>query len=174
MRGEVRAKERGVWRRLTNRLYAGNGTNHGYSSGLCCSLFISLFSYISVLFTSLFLITLSSTLTPSVHCCLPHESCGWASHTSLSLTPTSILTGTSLQFPLQSHLGVFSLLHRTLPSPWFLFHCPPCFTQFTPLRQIIMLSVVTKEMHTPSITMYKFSARGFGRVLIKKPFHSFS
>lgn len=40
MRGEVRAKERGVWRRLTNRLYAGNGTNHGYSSGLCCSLFL--------------------------------------------------------------------------------------------------------------------------------------
>lgn len=37
-----------------------------------------------------------------------------------------------------------------------------------------MLSAVTKEMHTPSITMYKFSGRGFGRVLIKKPFHSFS
>lgn len=37
-----------------------------------------------------------------------------------------------------------------------------------------MPSAVTKEMHTPSITMYKFSAHGFGRVLIKKPFHSFS
>ncbi|CAG04634.1 unnamed protein product [Tetraodon nigroviridis] len=53
MRGEVRAKERGVWIRLTNQLDPGNGTNHGYSLGLCCLLFISPFSYISALFTSL-------------------------------------------------------------------------------------------------------------------------
>lgn len=76
-------------------------------------------------------------------------------------------------FPFNRTLG-FPLLRRTLSSPWFLIHWPPCFTQSTPLRQIIILSAVTKEMHTPSITMYKFSARGFGRVLIKKPFHSFS
>lgn len=66
-------------------------------------------------------------------------------------------------------------LPQSFPPPWFLIHRPPClFTQSAPLRQIIIPSAVTKEMHTPSITMYKFSARGFGRVLIKKPFHSFS
>lgn len=45
---------------------------------------------------------------------------------------------------------------------------------FTSPPQIIILSAVTKEIHTPSITMHKFSVRRFGRVLIKKPFHLFS
>lgn len=49
MRGKVRAKERGVWRRLTNRIGSGNRTNHDSCLGLCCSLFLSNspFSYIS-------------------------------------------------------------------------------------------------------------------------------
>lgn len=43
-----------------------------------------------------------------------------------------------------------------------------------PFCQIIIPSAVTKEMHTPSITMHRFSVRGFGQFLIKNPFHSFS
>lgn len=82
MRGEVRAKERGVWRSLTNRLCAGNRTNHGNCSGLCCSLFLcnsSLFSYILILFTFLFLNDLSLHFSPLLFLrCLPHESCDWA------------------------------------------------------------------------------------------------
>lgn len=125
MRGEVRAKERGVWGRLTNQLYAGNGTNHGYSSGLCCSLFISLFSYIFVLFTSLFVITLSSTFPPLFHWCLPHKLCDWASHTSLSLTPTSVLPEIILPIPPSiPPQGLFSLLHQTLPSPLVSYSLP--------------------------------------------------
>lgn len=190
MRGEVRAKERGVWWRRTNRHRAGNGTNHGYSSRALLlppyppsPLF---FLYISILFTSFFLITLFRTPTPpSFHRRrlrrLPHESCDWASCTSLSLGSTSTLATTSLQFPPQPQLGFlsffFSFLSFLHPLPntlLTLIHCPPFFAQFTPLGRIIMPSAVTKEMHTPSITMYKFSARGFGRVLIKKPFHPFS
>lgn len=37
-----------------------------------------------------------------------------------------------------------------------------------------MPSPVAKELHPPSITMYKFSVRRFSSVLIKKPFHLFS
>lgn len=74
-------------------------------------------------------------------------------------------------FCLFSPLSFLPPLPNTLLT---LIHCPPFFAQFTPLGRIITPSAVTKEMHTPSITMYKFSARGFGRVLIKKPFHSFS
>lgn len=141
-----------MWRRLTNRLYAGNETNHGYSSGLCCSLFISLYSYISVLFTSLFLITPSSTLTPSFHCCLPHESCGLASHTSLSLTPTSVLTSTSLQFPLQSHLGVFSPSSTEhFPHPGFFFTAHPALHSSLPfVRLLCCLQSLRRCTHHPS------------------------
>lgn len=132
MRREVRAKERGVWMRLANRLYAGNGTNHGYSSGVCCSLFIFLFSYISVLFTSLFLITLSSTPIPLFHCCVPHESCDRASHTSLSVTPTSILPSNP---------------------PWFFFPPPPapntsCTLVFYSLPTLLYI------VHSPSSDYY--------------------
>lgn len=123
----------------------------------------------------------SNSYPPSFHRrrLLPHESCDWASCTSLSLGSTSTLATTSLQFPPQPQLRLifFSFLSVLPPLPNALLtltHCPPFFAQFTPLGRIIMPPAVTKEMLTPSITMYKFSARGFGRVLIKKPFHSFS
>ncbi len=164
-----------MWRRLTNRLYAGNGTNHGYSSGLCCSLFLCIspfFVHLCLIYSSLPKLSLSFQLLPlffTAVCLMTHVIIG-ASHTSLNLTPTSVL----LSAPHINPILGFPILQRTLSSPQFLIHWPPCITQSTPLRQIIIPSAVTKEMRTPSITMYKFSVRGFGRVLIKKPFHSFS
>lgn len=98
------------------------------------------------------------------HVTVPHTQ-------SLSRTLTSILPSTPLQFSLHPHLG-FSPPPPNAFLPWSLIHWPLCFAQST--RQIIILSAVTKEMHTPSITMYKFSVRRFGQVLIKKPFLSFS
>lgn len=171
MRGKVRAKERGVWGRLTNQLYDGNATNHGYCSGSVAPSFSVIFSYI--LFTALFIIALSPTLSLLLDCRLPRESCDKASHSSLTLAITFILPSTPLQFPLQTHLKFPPPPPKPFPPPGFLFHLPPCSTHSTPLCQSIILSAVTKEIHTPSITMYKFSVRGFGRVLIKKPFHSF-
>lgn len=144
MRREVRAKERGVWMRLANRLYAGNGTNHGYSSGVCCSLFIFLFSYISVLFTALSLITLSSTLIPLSHCCVPHESCDWASPTSLHATPTSI--------SLQTHLGFCPPPHTEHSLyPGFLFTAHPALHSSVPfVRLLCCLQSPRRCTHHPS------------------------
>lgn len=165
-----------MWRRLTNRLYAGNGTNHGCSSGLCCSLFLcnsAFFSYISVLFTSLFLIALSLKLLPLFFTAVMNHMIG--PHTPPLVLPQPLHSEYTPPIPPSTPPWVFpSSTFLTLSSPWFLIHWPPRFTQSTPLHQIIILSAVTKEMHTPSITMYKFSVRRFGRVLIKKPFHSFS
>lgn len=114
MREEVRAKERGVWIRLTNQLYPGNGTNHGSSLGLCCSLFISPFPYISALFTSL-------PNHPFLPRFFPPLSISWimqlGSVLLLSFTPTSIVESflsVSLPFPHQ-------------PSAGFLIHNSPCF-----------------------------------------------
>lgn len=143
MRGEVRAKERGVQQRRTNRQRAGNGTNHGCSSGALLLPpylpLLHLFStpppppppppsrspltphsslYISVLFTSLFLITLFLTPTPPPHTHtplvsswpLPHESCDRAS------CPTLSLATTSLQFPFTAPaLGSFFFSSPPLP-----------------------------------------------------------
>lgn len=76
MRGEVRAKEKRVWRRLTNRLCAGNGTNHGYCLGLCCSLFLwKFFLHLSLIYFSLPNHSLSKSYPSFFHCCLPHETC---------------------------------------------------------------------------------------------------
>lgn len=116
MRGEVRAKQRGVWRRLTNQLYAGNGTNRGYSLGLCCSFFISLFSFTSLPYLPFSIITLCSGLSPLFHCCQSHESCDWGSCALLSLTATSKFQIAPLQFFHQPLALVSYSPPRTSPS----------------------------------------------------------
>lgn len=127
---KVRAKERGVWRRLTNRIGSGNWTNHDSCLRLCCSLFWSNshFSYVFISFKKLLSFHLLSLL---FHRYLT-QSWDWASY-NFYLKPTP-----SWGFGFGGHPAL---------------HSP---------RQIIIPSAVTKEMHTPSITMYKFSVRRFG------------
>lgn len=134
--------------------------------GLCCSLLIpppSFFLYISILFTSFFLITLLPTPTPPsfhrrCHRRLPHESCDWASCTSLSLGSTSMLATTSLQFPPQPQLGFlslfflslpFSLLYRTLSSLLFTAH-PSLHSSLPSVGLLCRLQSLRRCTHHPS------------------------
>lgn len=59
----------------------------------------------SLPYLPLFLITLSSALTPLFHRYLPHESCSWAARPFLSLAPTSIFLSASLQFSISPQPG---------------------------------------------------------------------
>lgn len=118
MRGEVKAKERGVWRRLTNRLCAGNGTNHGYSSGLCCSLFLCnspffLTSPSYLLLSSQSLCLHNSYLSLFLPCAFRNLRSGLTKR-SYRLTTTSLVPSTTFQF--NPTLG-FPLLHLTLFLP---------------------------------------------------------
>lgn len=154
MRGEVRAKERGVWRgAYQSRLLLG---------APMLSLFLSV---IPPFFLHPGLIYFSP---PNCSFSLPSCSLQLVCLMNHRAGPhlTSLPPPINLSNPRTPPSWAFPHLH--------LIHWPPRHSQSTPLPQIIILSAVTKEMHTPSITMYKFSVCRFGQVLIKKPFHSFS
>lgn len=68
----------------------------------------------SLPYLPLFLITLSSALTPLFHRYLPHESCSWAAPSFLSPPPTSVFLSAWLQFSISPQPGFSFTTHPAL------------------------------------------------------------
>ena len=73
--------------------------------------------HLRLLYFSILNLSVSVTLSPSLHCSLLHESCDRASYTSFGLTPTFILLSTASPIPLLNPTLGFPLHHQTLSPP---------------------------------------------------------